>query len=71
MDILDDGQPMHSVEYLLKRAQESVHVTRKKEPVGIKEESMEVVMQNESQGSEVDWNRLTQTLQGIIFFNSF
>lgn len=55
---------MHSVEYLLKKAQEPVQVTRKKAAPKIKDEHV-AMFEAEIQEPEVDWNPLTQTLQGM------
>ena len=54
---------MHSVEYLSKRAQEPVQPTRKKVLPKTKEEPVADSQIVNIEG-DVNWNRLTETLQG-------
>lgn len=66
LDILDDEEPIHSLEYLLKRAKEPVKASRKKASPKTKEGPAAAGLQAENQVSDVDWKPLTQTLQGNI-----
>ena len=54
------------MEYLLKRAKEPVKATAKRASPKTKEEPNQGGVQEGNRESDIDWNPLTQTLQGKI-----
>ena len=66
MDVLDEYEPIHSSEYLLKLANEPI-VTANKKSLDKPKEEPHLSMDSYSPESDVDWSPVTQTLQGIIF----